>query len=98
MKNALANWPMTLFGFVSAIFGIIQVTKVVPWYHAFLDPVTQLALISAALGFFGKWQGMTGTAANPRAEYQVDPVPKSDVVPPPTRVIPADVLPPKPGQ
>lgn len=95
MGNLLKNWPTTLVGLLSAVFAVIQGARQPTIQAAFTDPVTQMAIIAAVLGFLSKYQGTTGTAANPRAEYQSDPVPKSEVVPPPTRAIPADVLPPK---
>lgn len=76
--NSLNNWKMSLLGLASLIFAVIQASKITPWTNAFTDPPTQMALIIAALGFFGKSQSTTGTASNPRAVVKGEPDPPLD--------------------
>lgn len=78
MKNSLKNWKTSALGIVMAVFGVVQASHAKSFPDAFKDPTVQIAMAGAALGFLAKDNDMTGTAANPRAVNQGDPVPQAD--------------------
>ena len=60
LGSALTNWKTTTVGILSFAFAIVQALGTHSLSEAAHNPVLLLALIGAALGFFGKDGNVTG--------------------------------------